>query len=243
MDLYGVIALVIGIFCGGWDLVCYFHAPSAREKAEMLEARAAGLELYRQMRKKSATRSRSANKPKTVKLDHEKRTDVAKVLRTATLIGTVLAVLAAGRCVQAQTPDTVIYTPSYLAGAGVEYNRYNTAGPAMAGWTTFAVEVGQSKLYSWSTIELTSTTSTIRTGAGYLFAQTGNWSLVALGDAGLAISPVATLGSFSAGGAMFYDIGQRFNKGHLYLMGIMRVTSISSNSVQPVFEVGVGKSF
>src|SRR5208283_1954114 len=234
MDLYGVIALVIGIFCGGWDFVCYFHAPSAREKSEMLEARGAGLELYRQLRKKGAPRSRAAKRLGTVKLDHEKRTGVAKVLRTATLVGTVLAIMAAGKCVQAQTPDAVTYTPSYLAGAGVEYNRYNTAGPAMAGWTTFAVEVGQSKVYSWSTIELTSTTSTVRTGAGYLFAQTGNWSLVALGDAGLAVSPIATLGSFSAGGAMFYDIGQRFNKGHLYLIGVMRVTSITSNSVQPV---------
>jgi hypothetical protein len=243
MDLYGVIALVIGIFCGAWDFVCYFHAPSAREKAEMLEARAAGLELYRQMRKKGASRSRAANKPRTMRLDHEKRTGVAKVLGTAALVWTVLAVMAAGKCAMAQTSDTVTYTPGYLVGAGVEYNRYNTAGPSVAGWTTFAVQVGQSKLYSWSTIELTSTTSTIRTGAGYLFAQTGNWSLVALGDAGVAISPVATLGSFSAGGAMFYDIGQRFNKGHLYLMGVMRVTSISSNSVQPVFEIGVGKSF
>jgi hypothetical protein len=243
MDLYGVIALVIGIFCGGWDFVCYFHAASAREKAEMLEARAAGLELYRQMRKKGAPRSRAAKKPKTVKLDHEQRSDVAKVLRTATLVGIVLAVMAAGNSAQAQTADTVTYTPGYLVAAGVEYNRYNTAGPAMAGWTTFAVEVGQSKVYSWSTIELASTTSTVRTGAGYLFAQSGNWSLVPLGDAGLAVSPVATLGSFSGGGAMFYDIGQRFNKGHLYLSAILRVTSITSNSVQPVFEFGVGKSF
>jgi len=105
------------------------------------------------------------------------------------------------------------------------------------------VQVGQSKVYSWSTIELTSATSTARTGAGYLFAQTGNWSLAALGDAGLAISPVATLGSFSGGGAIFYDIGQRLNKGHFYLTGVMRVTVITSNSVQPVFGFGVGKSF
>jgi hypothetical protein len=98
-------------------------------------------------------------------------------------------------------------------------------------------------VYSWSTIELTNATSTARTGAGYLFAQTGNWSLVALGDAGLAISPAATLGSFSGGGAIFYDIGQRLNKGHFYLMGVMRVTVITSNSVQPVFGFGVGKSF
>jgi hypothetical protein len=157
--------------------------------------------------------------------------------------GAILLAMAAASCLAAQSSDTVTYTPGYLTGAGVEYNRYNTAGPAMAGWTTFAVEVGQSKLYSWSTIELTSTTSTIRTGAGYLFAQTGNWSLVALGDAGLAVSPVATLGSFSAGGAIFYDLGQLLNKGHFYLTGILRVASISSNSIQPVFEFGVAKSF
>ena len=105
------------------------------------------------------------------------------------------------------------------------------------------MQVGQSKVYSWSTIELTSATSTARTGAGYLFAQTGNWSLVALGDAGLAISPVATLGSFSGGGGIFYDIGQRLNKGHFYLTALMRVAMITSNSVQPVFGFGAGKSF
>jgi hypothetical protein len=159
------------------------------------------------------------------------------------LIWAILPALAATGCLSAQAPTTVNYAPGYFVGAGAEYNRYNTAAPSVAGWTTFAVQVGQSKVYSWSTIELTSATSTARTGAGYLFAQTGNWSLVALGDAGLAISSVATLGSFSGGGALFYDIGQRLNKGHFYLTGVMRVTVITSNSVQPVFGFGVGKSF
>ncbi|HEY1218112.1 MAG: hypothetical protein ABSE42_05800 [Bryobacteraceae bacterium] len=163
--------------------------------------------------------------------------------KTIRLIWAILAALAAAGCLPAQTVNTVSYAPDYFAGAGAEYNRYNTAAPSVAGWTTFAVEVGQSRVYSWSTIELTNATSTARTGAGYLFAQTGNWSLVALGDAGLAISPAATLGSFSGGGAIFYDIGQRLNKGHFYLMGVMRVTVITSNSVQPVFGFGVGKSF
>ena len=159
------------------------------------------------------------------------------------LIWAILSAVAAAGCLSAQVPNTINYAPGYFVGAGAEYNRYNTAAPAVAGWTTFAAQVGQSKVYSWSTIELTSATSTARTGAGYLFAQTGNWSLLALGDAGLAISPTATLGSFSGGGAIFYDIGQRLNKGHLYLVGLMRVTVITSNSVQPVFGFGVGKSF
>ena len=159
------------------------------------------------------------------------------------LIWAILPALAATGCLSAQAPTTVNYAPGCFVGAGAEYNRYNTAAPSVAGWTTFAVQVGQSKVYSWSTIELTSATSTARTGAGYLFAQTGNWSLVALGDAGLAISSVATLGSFSGGGALFYDIGQRLNKGHFYLTGVMRVTSIASNSVEPVFAFGAGKSF
>ena len=163
--------------------------------------------------------------------------------RKSGLIWAILPALAATGCLSAQAPNTVNYAPSYFVGAGAEYNRYNTAAPSVAGWTTFAVQVGQSKVYSWSTIELTSATSTARTGAGFLFAQTGNWSLVALGDAGLAVSPVATLGSFSGGGAIAYDIGQRLNKGHFYLIGVMRVTMIASNSVQPVFGLGVGKSF
>jgi len=159
------------------------------------------------------------------------------------LIRALVPALAAAAGLWGQTPNTVNYAPSYFVGAGAEYNRYNAAAPAVAGWTTFAVQVGQSKVYSWSTIELTSACSSVRTGAGYLFAQTGNWSLVALGDAGLAVSPVATLGSFSVGGAVFYDIGQRLNMPHFYLTGIMRVTSITASSVEPVFEFGVGKSF
>jgi len=155
----------------------------------------------------------------------------------------LFAAMAGGCCLSAQTATAVTYAPSYFVGAGMEYNRYNAAAPSAAGWTTFALQVGQSKVYSWSTIELTNTSSTARTGAGYLFAQTGNWSLLALGDAGLAISPVTTLGSFSAGGAIFYDLGQRLNKGHFYVTGIMRVTSVASNSVEPEFEFGLGKSF
>ena len=162
---------------------------------------------------------------------------------TRRLIWAVVGMLVAAGCAVAQSPASVTYAPDYFVGGGAEYNRYNSAAPAIAGWTTFAVQVGQSKVYSWSTIELASSTSTARTGAGYLFAQTGNFSLVALGDAGLAISPVATLGSFSGGGAILYDIGQRLNKSHFYLIGIMRVTAITSSQVQPVFSFGVGKSF
>jgi len=161
-----------------------------------------------------------------------------KMMRAA---GPVLAAFVLANCAAAQTP--VKYAPSYFVGSGVEYNRYNTAGPAVAGWTTFAIQVGQSKVYSWSTIELTSAASTARTGAAYLFAQVGNWSVVALGDAGLAVSPATILGSFSGGGGIFYDLGQRLNQGHFYLAGMMRVISISSSSVEPVLAFGVGKSF
>ena len=56
MDLYGVIALVIGCFLGGWDLLCYFSPEWAEDKADMLQARAKSIRLYRQLRKKPAAK-------------------------------------------------------------------------------------------------------------------------------------------------------------------------------------------
>ena len=60
--------------------------------------------------------------------------------RTFRLIWAILPALAAAGCLSAQAPNTVSYAPSYFVGAGAEYNRYNTAGPSIAGWTTFAVD-------------------------------------------------------------------------------------------------------
>ena len=133
------------------------------------------------------------------------------------------------------------FVPSYYVGTGVTYDYYGKTGFAAS--TEFAAKVSGT-VYSYTTLELTASTATLRTGAAYLFSQTGLWSLLALGDAGLATGQGPTLGSFSGGGFVFYDIGSKVTKGvdHFYIGVGGRIISTGANP-QPIFEVTFGKGF
>jgi hypothetical protein len=50
MELGLVIFGFSGLVLAVWDLCCYFCASAARDKADMLNARAAGIELYKELR-------------------------------------------------------------------------------------------------------------------------------------------------------------------------------------------------
>ena len=106
--------------------------------------------------------------------------------------------------------------------------------------------MGSTNFYSYTTLELGATTATFRTGAAYLFYQTGNWSLLALGDAGL-LSGAATpaLGSFSGGGMVLYDVGNKVTKGasHFYIAFGGRMIATATIGNQPVAIVSFGKGF
>ncbi len=147
----------------------------------------------------------------------------------------------------AQTPAP--FLPAYYVGTGVTYNYYG--GTGFAANTVFAAQANllnsamPKNLYSYSTLELTKTQAVLRSGAGYIFFNQGNWSMVALGDGGLATGSGPTLGSFSGGGFLNYDIGARLTKGaqHLYIGLGGRLITMSSLGVQPIPMITIGKGF
>lgn len=156
-------------------------------------------------------------------------------MRTVTLLLT-LAIAA-----WSQTPSS---QPSYILGAGVSYDYY---GKQPAVLTTFAARVADST-YSLTSIETGTqagqTAASLRTGIMRLLTQPGNWTLFVLGDGGITVNGGATLGNFSGGGGLAYDIGSRVKAaGHLYLTGIVRLTDITSQQVKPVYEFEIGKTF
>lgn len=137
---------------------------------------------------------------------------------------------------------TPAFQPSYYVGSGVSFDYYGGSG--FAANTEFAAKV-TGPVYSYTTIEMTRTQATLRTGAGYLFFQQGNWSLLGLGDAGLATGSGPTLGSFSGGGYVAYDVGSKITKGasHFYVAVGGRLLTITSQTVQPIVSVTFGKGF
>jgi len=133
------------------------------------------------------------------------------------------------------------FQPQYWIGAGTSYNYYATPSVA-AGWISFGARVAD-RTYSFSTLDMTQTQASIRTGVSRILAQSGPVSLLMLGDAGITTLSGVALGSFSGGGMLLYDLGA-FSKRlkHVYATGVMRVIGVSSTAVQPVFEVGISFS-
>ena len=149
-----------------------------------------------------------------------------------------------------QTPTTTspIY-PGYWVGAGGGYTR-NATPNAAEGWVSAAVQIGtNSPYYSITTIDMTSATSSIRTGFARVFAQSGNVSLLGRIDAGISnVSPV--IGNFSGGGILMYNMkGFSPRLAGTYLMGEVRISAATAstttvpNQVTPGFYFGIGKSF
>jgi hypothetical protein len=154
--------------------------------------------------------------------------------------------------ISAQTvaPPAASPNPQYLIGFGASYNKY-AATPTAAGWVTAAVATSQdSGIYSITTIDMTQTSSSLRTGIAKLLLQNGNWTLMAHADGGITTGTLAgtvsavTLGSFSGGGLVLYDLGGVWKKAAgVKAIGVLRVLAITSAAIQPVFEFGIGKTF
>jgi hypothetical protein len=135
------------------------------------------------------------------------------------------------------------FVPSYYVATGVTYDYYGKSG--FAANTELGIRIGQSSIFSYTTLELTQQTATIRTGAAKILFQSGNFGFILLGDAGLASGSGQTVGSFSGGGFLMYDIGSRVTKGldHFYIGLGGRSLVLSGNTVQPIFEITFGKGF
>lgn len=135
------------------------------------------------------------------------------------------------------------FIPSYYVATGATYDYYGKTG--FAANTELGIRIGQTSIYSYTTLELTSTVATIRSGAAKILFQSGNFGFVVLGDAGLASGSGITAGSFSGGGFLMYDIGSRVTKGldHFYIGAGGRSLALIGTSVQPIFEITFGKGF
>ncbi len=135
------------------------------------------------------------------------------------------------------------FVPQYVVGTGVSWDYYGGAG--FSGSTDFAARVGQSNVYSFTSLDLTSKQASLRSGAAYTFFNQCYWSLTALGNAGLATGSGPTLGSFTAGGFIAYDIGAKLTKNveHFYIAVGGRLLNITSQTVQPIFTVTLGRGF
>jgi hypothetical protein len=132
--------------------------------------------------------------------------------------------------------------PQYWVGGGATYNRA-AAPPTGAGWLSFGAHVAD-RTYSFSTLDMTATTSSIRTGVARILTQSGSFTLMALGDAGVTTIAGVALGSFSGGGLVLYDLGSVSKKlAGVQAVAVVRVVGVTATSVNPIFEIGFGKAF
>jgi len=157
----------------------------------------------------------------------------------------LLAAFAAASFAQTAAP---VY-PSYFVSTGGGYTR-NATPNAAEGWVSAAVQVGtNSPYYSITTVDLTSTNSSIRTGLAKIFSQSGNLTLLGRMDAGIStITPV--IGNFSGGALLLYNMkGLSPRLSNVFLLGEIRISAATSttasapNQVTPGFYFGIGKSF
>jgi hypothetical protein len=136
--------------------------------------------------------------------------------------------------------------PQYYIGASASYDYYGHSGAAAS--TDVAIRLGQSNVYSYSSIDLPRQKSqlpTVRTGLGVILATRGNSAVVIFGNTGAAFTSGNLLGSVGAGAFVAYDLGSRLSKGvnHFYFTVGERILDITSKSITPAFEVGVGIGF
>jgi hypothetical protein len=166
------------------------------------------------------------------------------VTPVATTPGTTTTVTTPATATTAAS--TVVY-PAYMVASGGGYTR-NATPQAAEGWVSAALGLGAGN-YSITTIDMTSTTSTIRTGFAKVFSQSGNFTLMGRVDAGVStITPV--IGSFSGGAILLYNMkGFSPKLANLFLLGELRISGVTAttaavpNAVTPGFYFGVGKSF
>jgi hypothetical protein len=140
---------------------------------------------------------------------------------------------------QTNSVDTA-YQPQFVLSAGAGWNHY--AAPQSAGWMTFGARIADGT-YSLTSIDMTSQTSSIRTGLSRVLIRQGYFTLTALGDAGIASGSGTAGAAFSGGGSVLYDISRWSKVEHTYLIGTVRVLKTTLTEVQPVFALGIGKAF
>lgn len=143
-------------------------------------------------------------------------------------------------------------TPQYFMAAGSGFNQANL--PKITGFVSFGVKVAGTDsahpTYSYSTIESTNATSSIRTGVLQILIQQDGFTIGALGDAGMATGTTALGGAFSFGGVIAYDLSKRLKIPGTNLMFSIRPTKQNLTVVagagppfQVAYQFGIGKTF
>jgi hypothetical protein len=137
--------------------------------------------------------------------------------------------------------------PSYFVSFGGGYTR-NATPQAAEGFISAAIGLGGGN-YSITTVDMTASSSTIRTGFAKMFSQSGNFTLLGRVDAGIStVTPV--IGSFSGGAVFMYNLKgvspklvNTFAFLEARITGASTATTATPNQVTPGFYFGIGKSF
>lgn len=133
--------------------------------------------------------------------------------------------------------------PSYYLGFGGSAAYYGTS--AFSGETDFAVRLGSSNAFSFSSIDLParkSASPTARTGVGLVLKITGSWILIGYGTAGVQTGTANILGSVGAGLLLGYSLGT-FRGARIYATIGERIVNVTTQSVIPAFTAGLGMGF
>lgn len=109
-----------------------------------------------------------------------------------------------------------------------------------SGWASYAVRLGMTSTYSYSTIEVTTNKSAVRTGLAQVLIRSGDFTILALGDGGVQTGGSDLKKSLSYGGVLDVDLSKRLLKWAVHLVVVIRPSTTGTGRV---YQIGVGRSF
>lgn len=148
--------------------------------------------------------------------------------------------------VSAAPSDVAVPAYQYFAYTGLSYD---WIGKAPASITGFGLRIGSSNAFNVTEVATSVlggvTQASISTGVEYQVACAGGFCFQGIGSAGVTTNGGVTLGNFSGGFGMTYDIGQVVTKGKFSLIaaGQFRILSITATQVKPVYGIEFRKTF
>ena len=128
-------------------------------------------------------------------------------------------------------------------GAGGGYGPYST--PNASGWIDVAAQIGTTGTYSLSTLRTGARGSSLYTGMCRIVSSKGHVSLGILADAGIGVhNATSIVPGIGGGGLIAYDLGGVIKSlAGVQALFVVRITATGTQSVAPVYELGIGKSF
>ena len=136
---------------------------------------------------------------------------------------------------------------NYFGETGASYDYYAQTPASITG---FGLRIGNSS--GWSVTDVITgigkgapSAATIETGLEYHVAEMGLWEFLGLASAGVTTDGTVTLGNFSGGAGVGYDMGSLITKGKISLPLVFRfkITAITGTQVKPVYVLTFRKTF